>query len=121
MNIPENVGLYLGLLLLIVTLIALTLFLFFYLKVEQGKHMKEEYKAQWEKIRSIGKWRYILLLGSWMGMFVTILSPIIEYLIFESSFDLISLLIRLPLNLIGGIVFGYLMWKFSENRYNRSK
>ncbi len=83
--------------------------------------MKAKHKAQWEKIRAIGKWRYILLLGSWMGMFQTILSPIIEYLIFGSDFDLTSLIIRLPINLIGGLVFGYILWKFGEDRYNKSK
>ncbi len=83
--------------------------------------MKEKHKAQWEKIRAIGKWRYILLLGSWMGMFLTIVSPIIEYLIFKSEFNLISLAIRLPINLIGGVGFGYLMWKVNEDRYNTSK
>lgn len=83
--------------------------------------MKEKHKAQWEKIRSIGKWKYILIIASITGILQVMLSRLIEYFLFPNNYDPPRLFISLPVACVMGLFYGYISWNTNENRYNNSK
>lgn len=83
--------------------------------------MKAKHKRQWEKIRSIGKWRTILLFALFWGTSMTIGRIVGEYFFGSQSYGLPSPVFWFVSNFIVGLILAPIWWNIYEGRYNRSK
>jgi uncharacterized membrane protein YedE/YeeE len=82
--------------------------------------MKQNRKQLWENIRAMGKWRYISLMGGlWAGLFI-ILTTLIGLWPDGGFIHFRSFLIKTVVSyLLGGFLFGFLMWIYGEYTYKR--
>lgn len=79
--------------------------------------MNQKQKEQWERTRTKGMWRFVLLYGVlvWGGA-MSITTWIIAMLV--NGQDNVS--IRVPIFLVSGIVFGLGCWFVGEYKYRKS-
>jgi hypothetical protein len=78
---------------------------------------------EWEKIRTKGKWHYILTYGVllWGVSTAILFSLLTTFVMGEQASFLITLPLSIVLFPLGGIAWGYFMWIFSEKAYKKSK
>lgn len=79
------------------------------------------FEEQWELLRKKGKAKYIFIHGLLLwGVPMSILAP--TYLHFRGGAPWTPMIYySTPIFLIAGLLFGFFMYKFLENRYNRLK
>jgi hypothetical protein len=82
--------------------------------------MKQNRKKRWQNMRAIGKWRTISLVGGlWAGLFI-ILTTLIGLWPDGGFIHFGSFLIKTVVSyLLGGFLFGFLMWIYGEYTYKR--
>ncbi|WP_117170516.1 hypothetical protein [Paraliobacillus sediminis] len=78
---------------------------------------KEAQWQRWEKIRKMGKWKYVLLYGVLLGgILFFLISWGLDYF-FTNTFEALPVYI---LNaVIFGLIYGIISWFFSETRYKK--
>ena len=83
--------------------------------------MKQKEKEKWERTRSKGIGRFVLLYGivGFGGLMITAHS-VSEYLIFSKRFDGLLFTYRVGLGLLCGLIWGLVMWSVGERRYRKS-
>jgi hypothetical protein len=91
----------------------------FYLD-NRGKSMKQKRKEHWGNLRTMGKYRYIFLVGGfWAGLFI-VLTTLIELWPNGEFLDFRIFLIKSIVSfLIGGFLFGFFMWMIGEHSYKK--
>ncbi|WP_112181565.1 MULTISPECIES: hypothetical protein [Paraliobacillus] len=78
---------------------------------------KEAQWQRWEKIRKMGKWKYILLYGVLLGGILFFLISLGLDYFSNDTFEMLSYYI---LNsVIFGLMYGVLSWLFNEIRYRK--
>ena len=77
------------------------------------------FEDQWELLRGKGKTKYILIHGLLLwGAPMSIVATI--YLHYREGIPWVPMVYySIPIFLLCGLLFGYLMYKFLENRYNK--
>jgi len=71
----------------------------------------------WGRVRQQGVWRFILVRGLLaFGLTFGALSFVIDYFLSSQPFDIIKFCARV---IVGGLVFGALMWNGSERKYRK--
>ncbi len=84
--------------------------------------MKEKHKAQWEKIRAIGKSRFRILSAILWATAMTIGKIIGDYFISSPNYGTPSPVFWFISNfIIGLLIAAPLWWNMIEGRYNNSK
>ena len=76
---------------------------------------KQQWTEQWARIRERGMWRYIIvhgLLG--FGLPFTIGIELLNAFSGDQPFTVVVFALRA---IIGGLVFGFIMWRWNERRY----
>jgi hypothetical protein len=81
--------------------------------------MKDDKFKKWEKIRKLGIVKFTLLYGVllWGVPVGTFWYLIMQFFIHDEISLYYTLVLTLIICPIGGLVFGKLMWQFSENTY----
>jgi|GEM_PF-4423099 len=88
--------------------------------------MNYEERMWWERVRSRGKWRFILLyfgvaLGFSLGTLLAVVTRIytdgLSLAAFTGTRFLIEWALRLVIGFITACLFGVLMWRQNEKRY----
>lgn len=79
------------------------------------------FEEQWEQLRKKGKAKYILIHGLLLwGIPMSLVAN--TYLHFRGGIPWTPMIYyTTPIFLIASLLFGLLMWKFLENRYNKRK
>lgn len=82
--------------------------------------MNQKRKELWEKMRAMGKCRYICLVGGlWAGIFI-ILTTLIDLWPDGGFINFGAFLIKTVVSyLLGGCLFGLLMWIYGEYTYKK--
>jgi hypothetical protein len=84
--------------------------------------MNKKQKAKWEKLRTKGMWYFVLLYGVlWWGGFMIIATSTYDYFFGYRGFQFEDLRRTVPIYVIGGLVFGLVMWLIGESGYTNSK
>jgi len=86
---------------------------------QEAWNMNEQQRAQWAALRANGKWRYMLVVGGVWGIFMTVLTPVVRYILFDQALSVFRVVIGLPIWMLGGLFVGWAMWSLSERTYNR--
>ncbi len=81
--------------------------------------MNQEQKAKWERTRVKGMWRFILLNTVLFGGALLIGTSIFDYFTSSNGFRVENLYIKVPIYLVGGLVFGVVVWFFGEYKYKK--
>lgn len=81
--------------------------------------MNENQRAKWERTRSRGMWRFVLLYGVvlWGGLMIVAVSA---YSMITGTFVSSNLKITVPVFLVAGLVFGLAVWFVGEAMYRKS-
>jgi hypothetical protein len=79
------------------------------------------FEDQWEQLRKKGKAKYILIHGLLLwGIPMSAVANI--YLHYRAGIPWTPMIYyTTPIFLVCSLLFGFLMWKFLENRYNKQK
>ncbi len=79
------------------------------------------FEDQWELLRKKGKAKYILIHGLLLwGLPMSIVAN--TYLHYRGGIPWTPMIYySTPIFLLCGVLFGFLMWKFLENRYHKQK
>lgn len=70
-------------------------------------------------MRAKGKWHYLLLITGFWVISMTVLTPLIGYLLFAQPVTILRFVIGFPIWVLTGIFFGQYMWSANERAYNR--
>jgi hypothetical protein len=82
--------------------------------------MNDKQRAWWERQRSQGMDRFVLRTGVLQyGGIMFIATLLLTYFTTPEKFDLPHVIIRAVTCLIGGVVFGLLLWWMNERGYNK--
>ncbi len=81
--------------------------------------MNQKQRAKWEQTRAKGMWRFILLNTVLFGGGLLIGTSIYDYFTSFNGFRFEDLYIKVPIYLIGGLVFGVAIWLIGEYRYKK--
>lgn len=81
--------------------------------------MNEQQRARWAALLAKGKRRYILLVGGFWGITMTVLTPVMGYILFDQSLSVRRFVIGLPIWMLGGLFFGWAIWSFNDRTSNR--
>ena len=82
--------------------------------------MKQKRKEMWKHMRAIGMIRFTLLLGgSWSGFFI-VLTTLTELWPDGKFLSFGNFLGRVVIYLVGGYLFGLLMWVVTERAYQKA-
>jgi hypothetical protein len=81
--------------------------------------MNQKQRAKWERTRAKGMWRFILLCTVLFGGALLISTSIFDYFTSFNGFRLQDLYFKLPIYLVGGLVFGVLVWFVGEYKYKK--
>jgi hypothetical protein len=82
--------------------------------------MNQKQRAEWERIRAKGMWRYVLL--RWVlfwGVFMIIFWSVYRFFVRGLGF-LDDLKFIVPIFLVVGFLGGLVTWRISENKYRKS-
>jgi hypothetical protein len=76
--------------------------------------------SQWERVRQRGRRRYVVLYGviGW-GLLIALLSSAIHALISGLDGAVRNLAFNLVMMPLFGILFGYWMWSYNEDKHRR--
>ncbi|MGE3800594.1 MAG: hypothetical protein AB7H80_06205 [Candidatus Kapaibacterium sp.] len=88
------------------------------------KPQEQKFLSQWEGTRAKGKWRYIFIVGLVWGFLSATFSRLFELLFaganFKEMFFSTDFLLFLGVFLlIGGPIFGLIVWTLSERKYRK--
>lgn len=80
--------------------------------------MKDHERDAWDKIRQKGVYRYVLINGALsygLPMFV------VTFFLIDKSPDIGDIFLYALAWLIGGLIFGLVMWRVNERRFRASQ
>ena len=81
--------------------------------------MNQKQRANWERTRSKGMWRFVLLYGVVLfGGLMIVLMSVFNMML--GTFAYINLFYTVPIYLLGGFVFGLAVWFVGEYMYGRA-
>ncbi len=84
--------------------------------------MNASQRANWERTRAIGFWRYVLLIGLALSGAMHVAMSIFDYL--TSTSELYGLrfqyLVKALIWLITGLVIGVIVWFYAEYKYKKN-
>ena len=85
---------------------------------------QEKFIQNWDKIRKLGKWKYILKYGFIFIILFSLISYSIDYFKGElnsNSFEIKNIIIKIIASIIGAFIYGLLTWYIYEARFNKLK
>jgi len=94
------------------------------------KKIWEHDRLRWNRIRIIGKWRFILMIALFFGIGIgtinTMIFLTVTYFFNQDSYyfylsHLTHILLHYILIIIIGIIFGFFIWKINENKYLKNQ
>ena len=81
--------------------------------------MNQKQIAKWERTRSKGMWRFVLLSGVFLfGGLMIVMTSVLNMML--GTFAYINLLYTVPIYLLSGFVFGLAVWFVGEYMYSRA-
>ena len=81
--------------------------------------MNQKQRAKWERARSKGMWRFVLLYGVLVfGGFTIITASVYSMIIGSFAYD--NLRFTVPIFFVSGFVFGLALWLVGEYMYRQS-
>jgi hypothetical protein len=87
---------------------------------QRGNKMNQNQKEQWEKIRSIGKFRYIFFWGTFFTCFQTLLITLIILYPDGEFISFNNFLFWIIVHIIAGYFWGLINWSMGEHKYKKS-
>jgi hypothetical protein len=82
--------------------------------------MNQKQLENWEQTRARGKWRFVLLIGVYFCIVLTLTMSLYTYFFSFYSFRFEFLYFQIPFNLVLGLIVGFVMWLIAENKYQKS-
>jgi hypothetical protein len=82
--------------------------------------MNEKQRAQWERTRAKGMWRFVLLWGLVVGGAMIFAVAIFDYFLTPTELFFRGLTIKVPIFLLAAFVGGVILWWVGEYQYKKS-
>lgn len=82
--------------------------------------MNQKQRAKWERTRARGLWRFVLLYGVIVSVFMIIVTSVFDYFSGPAGLQFEQLKIRVPIFLVSGLIGGIVVWFIGEYQYQKS-